>query len=434
MGFNKQKRYDVVIVGSNLFASHIAVQLAKTQLNILFVADGDIADSSNNFSVGICGFNKIKESAGFYATYSFSVIPTNFYCLQKTNFVYTISTNIKALVRKKNLSKKAFSSIEKKLNITNNISIKTNERFKINYSRLCVDTLKTAENKAVDIFTYANIKTISNKKIILKSGDEINAKLIINTDYNFINDDLKHKVQINEWQLFNLPKIALNINNPIKIKDEINIDIIPYFSEIFIKSDKNITISSIIKKIKNTIGVEVNKKIIIDERVVKNYSSNIIFDSNNNINIFESNYNLFKEKIKAILTEVSKILSINKLEYNTFNIYGSFKIQAEKYKFIRMVEEGYLQVQETGISPNEYTVLFYRYGSDLEKITEKAYNFYNDRKTRKNAWLYAELWYSVDYEFVKTAEDFIRRRTNFGLINQLDEEKKEIIITFIDKK
>ena len=37
-----------------------------------------------------------------------------------------------------------------------------------------------------------------------------------------------------------------------------------------------------------------------------------------------------------------------------------------------------------------------------------------------------------NYEFVKTPEDFIERRTNLSLINQLDNEKKEIITNFIE--
>ena len=34
----------------------------------------------------------------------------------------------------------------------------------------------------------------------------------------------------------------------------------------------------------------------------------------------------------------------------------------------------------------------------------------------------------------ETAEDFIKRRTDFWLINQLDAEKTEIIINFIENK
>lgn len=137
-------------------------------------------------------------------------------------------------------------------------------------------------------------------------------------------------------------------------------------------------------------------------------------------------------KINSILDYISEAFLLKTHKYFMFKIAGSYNKNIDRHGFIRMLEDNYLQVQETGIKPNQYTILFYRYGTEIEKITEKAYDYYNNKETRKDAWLYAELWYGVNYEFVKTVEDFTERRTNFGLINQLDDEKKEIISNFIE--
>ena len=431
MEINTEKKYDIVIVGGNLFSSQIAIQLAQTKLNILLISSKDFSDTEENYFINISRFSNKNEYDSFYSCFSHSIIPAAIYNLNKTNLVDGFSKELQSFIRKKVLSKKQFKQIETKINLDNKTSVTLEQAFKINYPRLCIDTLKTAKSIGVDIFTYAEIKEIKEKKIIFSSGNEINAELIINTDFNFLDENFKNQVLIKKSSFFTVPKFALNINNPLRIRTKNQINIIPYFSEIFINSNENEESKSIIEKIKLTTGFQINKDIIITEQIISNLSSNIIYDNNKNLNIFESDFSLFKEKINEVLSEISKILSINKFQYKEFKISTSFDIQADKHNFIRMLEARYLQVQETGITPNEYTVLFYRYGNDLEKIIEKAYDFYNDKETRKNAWLYAELWYSINYEFVKTTEDFIYRRTDFGLINQLDKEKREIISNFI---
>jgi len=431
MKIKTEKKYDIVIVGGNIFSAQLAVQLANIELKLLLISHSDISDCSDNFFIETLNSYKPKQNHEFYSSYSHSVIPTDVFILNNTNVLDSVSKKIQSVVRKKLISKKDFKNYEKTLITKANITIKKEKSYKISYSRLCIDTIKTAKATKLDILSYTSIKELKTGKIIINSGKEIKADLIINTDFSLLEDELKNSVVTTENYIFTIPKFVLNIKNPLKIIDKNTINIIPYFSEIFICSDNKKT-DIIIDKIKNNIGIEINKKLIIKEHIVRKYNSNILSRTKKIIHVFENDYHNNKEKINYVLSEVLNLLSLETADYKEYKLSTSFNIQADKYNFIRMLEQGYLQVQETGVTPNEYTVLFYRYGNDLEKITEKAYDFYNDKETRKHAWLYAELWYSVNYEFVKTPDDFIYRRTNFGLINQLDDEKREIITNFID--
>ena len=48
---------------------------------------------------------------------------------------------------------------------------------------------------------------------------------------------------------------------------------------------------------------------------------------------------------------------------------------------------------------------------NIDKITNKAYDFFNELRNTKLAWLKAEIWYTVNYEMVTSLSDFFIRRT-----------------------
>jgi glycerol-3-phosphate dehydrogenase len=75
------------------------------------------------------------------------------------------------------------------------------------------------------------------------------------------------------------------------------------------------------------------------------------------------------------------------------------------------VDEKYDQAKQILNSPTYFKKLFYRYGSDIEMITERAYEYWNKTKNSEYSWLKAEIWFAIRYEFCRTADDFILYRT-----------------------
>ena len=89
-----------------------------------------------------------------------------------------------------------------------------------------------------------------------------------------------------------------------------------------------------------------------------------------------------------------------------------------KYSMIRLIEFAdnmYDEAKQTGIDVNEFKKIFYRYGTNTEKIINKAYEYYNENKDTKKAWLKAEIWYVVNHEAAVRLTDYFIRRT--GMIH-----------------
>jgi len=93
---------------------------------------------------------------------------------------------------------------------------------------------------------------------------------------------------------------------------------------------------------------------------------------------------------------------------------GEFSFNYSAIKLTEFADKLYDKAKQTGISVVDFNRLFYRYGTNIEQIIEKAFEFYNQTKNTNEAWLKAEVWYSVNYEATTNLTDFFIRRT--GLI------------------
>jgi glycerol-3-phosphate dehydrogenase len=96
---------------------------------------------------------------------------------------------------------------------------------------------------------------------------------------------------------------------------------------------------------------------------------------------------------------------------------GEFPFYPETAKLIEYADQKYDEAKQTGITSEHFKRLFYRYGMNIDLITEKAFEFYNITKKSENAWLKAEIWYAVDYEMITSIEDFFIRRTGMFFFN-----------------
>ncbi len=94
---------------------------------------------------------------------------------------------------------------------------------------------------------------------------------------------------------------------------------------------------------------------------------------------------------------------------------GKFDFKYSLIKLIEYADMKYDEAKETGISIDDFKKLFYRYGTNIDIITNKAFDYYNELKDTKKAWLKAELAYVVEYEGALKLTDFFIRRT--GMIH-----------------
>ncbi len=90
---------------------------------------------------------------------------------------------------------------------------------------------------------------------------------------------------------------------------------------------------------------------------------------------------------------------------------GEFPFYPDTANLINYADKKYDEIKQTGISVNEFKKLFYRYGMNIDKISEKAFDYYTETRDTKFSWLKAELFYSVNYESIVSLSDFFIRRT-----------------------
>ena len=91
---------------------------------------------------------------------------------------------------------------------------------------------------------------------------------------------------------------------------------------------------------------------------------------------------------------------------------GEFQFDYEPHVLMDYADSKYDEAKQSGISVEEFKVLFYRYGTNIDAVTEKAFDFYNQTKDTDTAWLYAQLSYSIENEMTWALTDFFMRRTN----------------------
>ncbi len=130
-------------------------------------------------------------------------------------------------------------------------------------------------------------------------------------------------------------------------------------------------------------------------------------------------YRLMAKKITDIIKVKLEKESGNKFkDCFTENIKlsgGEFDFEPDSVKFNEYIDHRFDEARQTGIEYENFRTLFFRYGKNIEKITDKAYDFYNETKNTETAWQKAEIFYSKNYEYCIKQEDFLIRRTEKGL-------------------
>lgn len=94
---------------------------------------------------------------------------------------------------------------------------------------------------------------------------------------------------------------------------------------------------------------------------------------------------------------------------------GEFDFDYSLIELVEYADKKYDEAKQTGINVEEFKKVFYRFGKNIDLITNKAYEFYNEEKDVIKAWTKAQVWYTVNYEAATSLSDYFIRRT--GMIH-----------------
>ncbi|PKP08838.1 MAG: glycerol-3-phosphate dehydrogenase [Bacteroidetes bacterium HGW-Bacteroidetes-4] len=142
----------------------------------------------------------------------------------------------------------------------------------------------------------------------------------------------------------------------------------------------------------------------------------------------------FRLMAKTLVDKVLRKLNKPVVKCQTQNIRASgsdWENPPTVEKLIEIADARYDEAKQTGISVPDFKELFYRYGTNVDKITEKAYELRPTCSDTTVCWLKAELWYAVNFERVARLADFLIYRTEKVLFQPEWVEKQLIKVADI---
>ncbi len=416
--------FDITIIGSGILSAKIALLAAKQGLKVCLLSENDFGN--------IAAFNKIDivdETNIVYENYANNFIPVDLINIDIQNSTFTkyYKQFLSKITKAKFKNYDNLIETEPQLKNTDIGYATSTKVYKYDYARVCIDTVLTAQEYGAKIFNYVNIKSVEYEFINFNYENfeyKISTKLII--------DLRKANKQITN-NFFTIPRYKLELTNTILLNEkDYRIQLIPYFSVVIVKFDSVITTSKVLQIINNTLSKQISEKEILDFWN-ENKSVGKVSVNENVLCLEESFVYGESTAINEVLSFISKKLNIKKLASFEVELYNNFTFEKRKTVIYEQVDKTFREVQQTNISPNEFTKLYYRYGSKFDIVIEKAYDFYADKNNRKDAWLMAQIWYAKEYEMAKNIDDFIYRRVNIYFSNYFDNELKQKIKKYFVK-
>ncbi len=161
----------------------------------------------------------------------------------------------------------------------------------------------------------------------------------------------------------------------------------------------------------------------------------IFYHENGLITITGGKLTGYRLMAKKVVDSIVKSRNLEKFKCKTssINLSGAeFTKILGSVKLVELADHAFDEAKQTGISIDEFKVLYYRYGTNIGKITEKAYELMSEEREPEKLWLMAELWYAINFEMLTNLCDFFIYRTEMVLFeHQKVERVKLMALNFI---
>lgn len=265
---------------------------------------------------------------------------------------------------------------------------------------------KCLNNKKSYKLTYKSYKFSINRCInsIIKSTNkntytQIDNSTTIEAKKTFDYNKKTHNNSIVNTLWFSYSNDNIELDKTIIVHTENNkiLSIIPWFNYIyFALSSKNET-----KQTKEEVMQIINNqniKLNIDRAKILNIQSH-----------------------KIATQKYSSLLYLNKIKGKL--IGSDFEFTYNPWLMMEYADTKYDEAKLIQKSSQYFKKLFYKYGTEIDKITYQAYEYWNELKDIEKTWLKAEIWYLREYENCKSYEEYLHRHTEEWLNhNNINEE------------
>ena len=433
--------FDLVIYARGLNAALLYAEAANKGLNVALVLENDC----NNL-----------ETSPFILTHFYKGKPFLAYTRATKNSEKLKKAAANLVVQSQVIHCKSTSLVEKIFfrifNLFRKTKIKTfrSKRsrcleytsFKFSADRMAIELLKSGSEKGGEVFQFCSLissQYIDNQyyKINLfdkSSGNDLSLKtkaFLVNPLANRdVLDKNRNPDENNTAFYFTYPADQTKLTDVV-IFDRANVQIlvVPWFGLVYFKLSGagDMDVKKAIKLVQRHLDF-----INLDEKHIGAYGKKdrsffikehvghliLYFKNNQYFYPFPSIDSHFCKseriilKILKHLNRKSKSVSILK---NTILPTSDLGIVYHPLRIMELADEKYDMAKQINPSPQHFKKLFYRYGAHIDVITDKAFDYYNQNKDNKKAWLMAEIWYCKYHEMCRTYESFINTYTNLWM-------------------
>lgn len=446
--------FDLIIIGNGLQAALILAQATSKGLKTALISDKDCAEPINQspfivvdpisnylFSQFPFHTNLIKSLKKSFA-HLFIYSDSSHY--SKINFVEKLIVKIIGFFLKMKISYQPKNQILK----LPNISFSSH---KFSTIRISLALLKEAVKEGATIYhhtntVFAGLDENRNYRIQLtdKKGNRrtnISCKNILTFNMNYQHQYLQSDKLADKnlsYFYFTYPSQKLDIQkNLIYTNKNESLNIIPWFDIVYFEYANQkagcLTIDNAIQLIKDKfVDFQIDKSLVLTSGVYKmsSYSENrnkiqlVYFNDEKQINYkykpviqwFDYSDRICNQIVKQIKKGKQSTSIIGKTLFPGSNLPDT----SNPLRIMEYADEKYDQARQILKSPLYFKKLFYRYGTEVEKITEKAYQYWNETKNSQYSWLKAEIAYCMEHEFCQAPDDFIQNRCELWMQGQSD--------------
>ena len=437
--------YDLVVIGEGLQAALLVLHAADKGLTTVLISENDSAENSND-----APFQMIKPIFD-HRIFKIKSRKQLINSLKKSFthlFIPSKTDNFQLLPIAKQLGliiHKYFFHL--KVEIKNSANHGSFPHFslqmhKFSNARMTISLLNEAVKKGAKLQSFSQIKTIEtfdNQKYQIQCMDKINnheiyltAKSIVSFNLKLPNikiDGNKLDYKTIETIYFTYPasKIKLEKNRIIRTKNK-ELVLLIWFDRVYIEFSNSKAIKISLDDVLIFIEKHFND-IQLDKSEIQafgSYKKITEADNQNKVQLVYLNNNKqieFNYKPVSQWFNYSNRICNEIIKSNNKGNKGKSPIglilfpgndlpkSDHPLRMLEFADEKYDQAKQILKSSVYFKKLFYRYGSEIDLITNKAYENWNINKNSRQAWLKAEVWYAIEHEFCRNYKDFIRNRT-----------------------
>ena len=299
---------------------------------------------------------------------------------------------------------KDISKYESALNIEETDAVYIDKEFKISTNRLLLSLIKSAVKQGVVILNHVESEVKSNTEILLKDQLDINSEsylITCNSALSFSGiKETEEKMEIH----FYLSKKGLFLKRSLKFTiGDVLVRMVRYQDYFLIicdsQPDNSLLVRKIIQEINRLVkwDNEFKEEDIISSKIIESESKDSLKNQLSNLaDIVEENLSMSSSQL---LKQIALITAVD----------ANFEGKCEVQQLIEFGDYRFDEAKQTGVHPVPFKNMFYRFGSEIEELTEKAYELRAQFGPGNDLWVYVQFCYLYQNEMICTQEDYISR-------------------------